>query len=202
MAFQVSALSMLFRPPVASERDTRGLPRALLTYDQLLSDWRQCVRQVGEGLALNLYFDDASESEVDAYLEPALRHHVLKPSAPPEKNPVFALASSAYDLATARGINASAHEFDALREKVRAMTENVAPWSLEICALRKKNTAAMLRVQQLEEVNAGLLAEIARVKATVSWQVTKPLRGVWNLATGRFSISRGLARFCNNVLLR
>lgn len=159
-----------------SERSTRGLPRMLITYDQLLGDWRQSLQQLGDGLAINLAIDTAAESRIEAFLEPALRHHAHGQAAHVANGPLSTLAEHIFESVINGGINAAAGHLDALQEKVTVMIENVAPWSAEIFALKKMKIALEGRKLQLEMENARLREEVVRVKKTVSWQITKPLR--------------------------
>ncbi|WP_228000263.1 sulfotransferase family protein [Mycolicibacterium sp. P1-5] len=56
-----------------AERDTRGVPRVFIEYNNLLEDWRREVKRISTALAIDL--DAADEAAVDAFLTPSLRHH-------------------------------------------------------------------------------------------------------------------------------
>ena len=59
-----------------AERDTREMNRTLITYDQLLADWRGVVRAVQE--TLNVAWPrslEECEQEIDAFLSVGQRHH-------------------------------------------------------------------------------------------------------------------------------
>ncbi|MBW1886691.1 MAG: hypothetical protein JRJ58_24435, partial [Deltaproteobacteria bacterium] len=59
-----------------AERDTRGHSRCLLTYDQLLEDWRRVVERIGQELDLSLpRMSRRAGAEIDDFLTEALRHH-------------------------------------------------------------------------------------------------------------------------------
>lgn len=161
---------------IDSERGTRNLLRTVVTYEQLLDDWRSTLRQIAAHLSIDLSLDSAGAGRIDAFLEPTLRHHHHEPAGTPGNSHIFALASEAYELATGKDIDAATSRFDAIREEATILADRVASWSAEICALKNKNAALKLRSMQLEAANTDLQAELVRVKATVSWQVTKPLR--------------------------
>lgn len=59
-----------------SYRDTQGVPRAILNYDDLLSDWRGAMARVTEALGVQWpRSSDDVEAEVTAFLDPGDRHH-------------------------------------------------------------------------------------------------------------------------------
>jgi hypothetical protein len=57
------------------ERDTRLAPRFLMSYDELMRDWKTTMRCCSSTLDLRLTFDDAAASAVAAFLSPELQHH-------------------------------------------------------------------------------------------------------------------------------
>ena len=59
-----------------AERDSRGMPRAFVAFDRLLSDWRGVMERVGRELAIDrlLRFDE-NAAAVEGFLDPRLRHH-------------------------------------------------------------------------------------------------------------------------------
>ena len=61
---------------LAAERYSRGLPRAFVSYDALLRDWRgQAARiEAAHGRALPR-LDAAAGAQIDAFLSPDMRHH-------------------------------------------------------------------------------------------------------------------------------
>lgn len=61
---------------LAVERDTRGLDRLFVDYDDLLTDWRGVLRRVEAVLGATLPAGSPeTEAEIDAFLSPAHRHH-------------------------------------------------------------------------------------------------------------------------------
>lgn len=70
-----------------AERESRGLPRAFVTYEGLLADWRGAMAPVGQALSLD--WEKAirtSGAEIDGFLDGSLRHHAVA-DADPEGGP-------------------------------------------------------------------------------------------------------------------
>ncbi|HJR12335.1 MAG TPA: glycosyltransferase [Rhodanobacteraceae bacterium] len=63
---------------VEAETSTRGMPRSLLSYDGLLSDWRDAFAKVGRALSVKwpVPIEDAHPA-IDAFLDRTQRHHVF-----------------------------------------------------------------------------------------------------------------------------
>ena len=59
-----------------AERGTRHLPRSVVTYDQILSDWRGALGRIGNDLALRWpRLSYKTEVEIDNYISESQRHH-------------------------------------------------------------------------------------------------------------------------------
>lgn len=56
-----------------AERETRGMTRVVVDYDNLLTDWRHEVRRISVSLGVDLAAGD--EEAVDGFLSAELRHH-------------------------------------------------------------------------------------------------------------------------------
>jgi GT2 family glycosyltransferase len=64
------------RSTVYAERGSRGLPRAIVTYDGLLSDWEAQVRRIGEELGIQWpVAPEAAAPQVAQFIDGAFRHH-------------------------------------------------------------------------------------------------------------------------------
>lgn len=59
-----------------AERDTRGQQRCLVTYEELLRDWRGCLARIAENLQVAWTCLDEQSAAIDAFLDPGHRHHV------------------------------------------------------------------------------------------------------------------------------
>jgi hypothetical protein len=71
---------MWLRHVIDAERTTRDLPRAVVTYDALLSDWQGVIASLGAGLGVSWpRRGAAAELEIEQFLTTQLRHHVTTP---------------------------------------------------------------------------------------------------------------------------
>jgi hypothetical protein len=57
-----------------AEFHTRGLPRVLINYDNLIGDWRATLGRLA-GVGVELTFDPGNDAAVEDYLSVELRHH-------------------------------------------------------------------------------------------------------------------------------
>jgi len=63
------------RNQLEAEFSTRGVLRSFVLFDELLDDWRQVISRIETELQVGLpEHGEQSHAEVDAFLEPALRH--------------------------------------------------------------------------------------------------------------------------------
>lgn len=76
------ALLLWLRHLLDAERHSRGLARCVVSYDQLLGDWRATMARIGRALVL-VWPRGLAEAaaEIEAFLSPRLRHHALSPAA-------------------------------------------------------------------------------------------------------------------------
>lgn len=160
-----------------AEFQTRGQPRAFVAYEQLLVDWRNVVTEIGRTLDLRwpVKIENAA-TEIDAFLNSSLRHHA--DSDPMPDHPACRLAQKVFEKISAPLPNAV--ELDQLRAHTEELVNLVTPWSKRLRHSERQIRILNSQISHLESENARLQAEIGRIKNTVSWQVTKPLRFIWN----------------------
>jgi ubiquinone/menaquinone biosynthesis C-methylase UbiE len=167
---------------------TRGQPRVFVTYENLLTDWRKTVSNIIETLPLPCPLAlETVAPEINAFLDPALRHHTDSTILP--NHPVYGLAQTGFDLLSVRDCDIA--ELDRLRSQVQAFVINVTPWAKVIHLQKKTNQELQAEISQkttLFDVERTVLnTEIKRIKSTFSWQITKPLRLIANLPRILFS---------------
>lgn len=69
------ALELWLGHTLAAELNTRGVPRAVVSYEYVLADWRQAMGELARRLDLPLAFDLAHLAQAAALLERDLQHH-------------------------------------------------------------------------------------------------------------------------------
>lgn len=164
-----------------AERNSRGQPRVLVTYDQLLADWRGTMSRVGKALSLPMNPGDlVTQAKIDAFLEPGLRHcHPLDQSVREEER-LRQLAHSLYRLCgNTSDPDLLRPELETAARETAAITRLIAPWAsrlLSLWPIRDELAATRERLADREKLVSLLQKEILRIKSTFSWQVTKPLR--------------------------
>lgn len=176
-----------------AEKWTRGVSRITVTYDELLSDWPAVMGAVAERLSLPLALDDpARRKQVDEFLEPALRHCVA-----PEwvgEDAFMRLALAAYHaFLSGLAPERLARDLDEIRQEADGLVQLVAPWTQELQSLwRTRADFAVARdlLADREKRLELMTREVDRVKSSLSWKITKPVRLLafllrWVLSAGR-----------------
>jgi hypothetical protein len=70
------SLLMTLQHLLAAERDTRGRPRSVVSYDRLLTDWRATVAKVARGLSIQWPVSlESATAAINDFLDVGLRHH-------------------------------------------------------------------------------------------------------------------------------
>ena len=154
-----------------AEYQTRGQPRVFVNYEQLLSDWRGTVADIGQTFSLTWPVTlEAAAPKVDAFLDPSLRHHADNATLP--DHPACRYAQEGFDLLSAASPDSV--KLDRLLAHTFELTSVVSPLSKRLRSLRTT-------IACLESEKAALHTEIRRIKSTTSWKITKPLRFAWNM---------------------
>jgi hypothetical protein len=173
---------------ISAEKSSREYPRMLISYEQLLSDWRAVVDSASRKLDLPFtYKDTLIERKIDAFLDNSLRHHVATSDL--EEYRPLNLAESVYKLCLDEDDLSCLNEvIGPVEDEVSEIAEQLRPWSDEVQALYRtcENQAELLAKQkhismELEHISMELERELLRVKSTISWQITKPLRAIWSV---------------------
>lgn len=170
---QTHALLLWARYVLDSEKHSRGIERMVVTYDELLGDWRGTMHRIKDVLRIPLEIE-MNRTAVDEFLDSDLRHHNA-PALPQDE--AGKLAINIYKDITS-GIFGNMKEYEIqLNELVRTHH----PWIEEINHLNQQLRLSTTQNSCLQE-NAELLkAEISRLKSTYSWRVTRPLRWLWGV---------------------
>jgi hypothetical protein len=156
---------------LAAEAYTRGLPRAFVSYDGLLADWRAELAKIEVAHDAPLPRMDARAArEIDAFLTPELRHNRAASdlAATPK---VGALAAAVLDWfeAAARdgggdssGLEAPTAEIVRMREDfgvfVSPVTRDLDQTRSDLLELRQFEDHQQARLRKADEILDGLLA--------------------------------------------
>ena len=162
-----------------AERASRGHPRAVVSYEALLADWRAALSPLNALLEIDLPMDTpAAKEHIDAFLSPALHHFSAADRLAPN-TPLHELAEETYQALRGLNPDTSLIPLDRLHRRTDDFSRSIAPWSAQIQELlltRDHLNQELARVCDRDM----LFAEVARVKSTVSWRITRPLRLLWN----------------------
>jgi len=153
-----------------SERWSRGYNRITVTYESILENWRNVAVQVMERLGINLLYDDPEViKKITGLVDPQLKHHMLTGDNGVMSNSVYELAINTYHLLTSEPVDEIAGKLNNVYIKLTEIRESVSPMFLRNNKLRHEviDLRANLTLQQ---------AEVSRVKSSVSWRITKPIR--------------------------
>jgi hypothetical protein len=163
-----------------AERASRGRPRIVISYEALLADWRRALSPLASRLGHGLLPLDDSEvsARIDAFLSPTMRHFTTD-SGTASPTPWHSLAEEVYCAFIDHANELPSAIFDKLYRQTEEMSHLVAPWAAQIQWLISIKDIQERELARISDRDA-LEAEVMRVKFTLSWQITKPLRFIWN----------------------
>ena len=158
-----------------AERLTRGETRILVTYEQLLEDWRGVAGDIADSFEIEwpVSLDRAADS-IESFLEPALRHH--KHSSELPENQLCRMVTDAFEVLTVSPLDYLA--VDEMRARIGEFISSNEAWLSILIHYRRKSQSEL---SLLRASNATMCSEIKRIKNTISWRLTKPLRLLANL---------------------
>jgi hypothetical protein len=99
---------------------SRALPHCVVTYDDLLADWRRTATRIGLALGLSWpnLADPMAGAAIDAFLSPAHRHHVVT-EAMPDRPPILAWANQVWTVLEAAAATGKAADLAVLETVCR-----------------------------------------------------------------------------------
>jgi hypothetical protein len=163
-----------------AERASRGHPRIVVSYESLLADWRKALSPLASCLGLELPLSEPKISvRIDDFLSPSLRHFASATEIPPSTL-WCSLAEETYRAFIEHADNLPSVIFDKLYCRMEEISKLVAPWADQVQQLLQSKIKMQLELSRTADRDI-LANEVVRLKSTVSWQITKPLRLVWNL---------------------
>lgn len=111
---------------LAAERDTRGVPRCFITYDQILTDWRTVTARIGATLAIDWTIDTECQGAVDQFLSDRWRHHTV-PNAELDALPAWVAETYRWMLAAASDAEPAPDRLDRIDAAIRAAEAMLGP---------------------------------------------------------------------------
>lgn len=159
------ALYCWMRHVLDAETDTRDLPRAIISYEALLADWRSALKPVADllGCEWQSRMDDAA-SQIDVFLTPTHQHHVTSAEQLASDEAVPRSIREAYAALTEMmdNVAGAVHELDAIGAAFDGETEQNARLLAEervrsLTAERKRYQAAIAHLQELHKADTKKL---------------------------------------------
>ncbi len=169
---------------IDAERDTRGYPRAFITYEALLRDWRRTMSRVSRKLGLEWPRPISSASpEVDQFLRARLRHQKVDDVVLDTDRRVsrwvrdayraFKTATDGEEAQLRRTLRTIVKELDAAERDGRneALSgELAAAWA----GIAERDR----RIEKLSSDLSEREAQLQAIYLSTSWRVTSPMRAV------------------------
>jgi hypothetical protein len=186
------ALLQWLRHVLESEKMTRDTTRTIVQYDELLADWRAVASRIGSQLDIDWPSWGAdTASAIDAFVQPAMRHHIAQIDALEIGAPLLQWVTDAWSaLQRLRGDLADRHAALATFNRIQIELDHVSPVFERVVEDDRRRHRAKTR-----DLQAAHSAEIARVgeqTAAVEWERDQ-LRGQVTFLEREFEQLRGHA---------
>jgi len=150
------ALLLWLEHVLAAEESTRSDRRLIITYDQILSDWKTVVVRVGDVLGIALPNRGPEvDAEIAAFLDPALRHERATPASLDESPEVSEWVRRVYrwhERASHDPNAVSVRELEDVRHEMRQAAVAYAPLVRWYRNQRAQQAAAQRRAQQQQDL--------------------------------------------------
>jgi O-antigen biosynthesis protein len=196
-----TALLVTLAHMLDAERGSRGRRRVTVTYDQLMSDWRDVAQRVGSGLGIQWpYSPDSIALQVDQFLDAELRHH--RSAGRQADADIIRWAMGAFEILSRPGridsaaLDVIALEFNqalprlaawrprgSMEDKFWDANHRIARMNIEVERLGKENqelryqaALAEARAAASEKQAIAAQATVQDIRQSISWRITGPLR--------------------------
>jgi hypothetical protein len=142
-----------------------GVPRSILTYEGLLSDWRGNLARIRSQLGMDWQLDEAAEQAIDEFVKPSEQHHGVNKSTDPREVP--ALVSQLYTACESVVANGHWSTLEVLSNTFFQMSVLFDHPLDEVIRARDEfgglSHERMVRIHELDDENARISAERARI---------------------------------------
>ena len=154
-----------------AESATRGMPRSLLSYDDLFSDWREAFTKAGRALCVEWQVPiEEARHAIDAFLDRTKRHHVFSKgyrSAPEVVDRLYGLC---------RAFDADAQDWKGISGLVDAYRLMAPPFLHRMENLIEAERISESKASLVEKVMGATLIEIEKAvhaaRSTASLQAS------------------------------
>jgi hypothetical protein len=176
------ALLLWLRYVLEAERNSRGLPRGFMTYDQLMQEGAAAIRRAAAVADVVLAPDPAADDAVAAFLQSDRRHvqvsHAELEEAPAA--PDWSKTAYTWLAQAAGGAKPPVAALDAVGEAMRSADLVYGPRLERAVALAKDQARELARLRQqadaLRRERRRLAEALESMQDSPSWRVTAPLR--------------------------
>ena len=155
------SLLLWLRHSLDAERHTRGLPRSVVSYENLLRDWRGTVDKIADELTLAWpRTSHAANAEIEQFLSPRSRHHSFELDELQARADVVDWVKTTYGVlaAAAEGEQLEEDALDALRGELDRADRAFGPLVAEL-RLTQRTQEKALSEQVAKLADASALAD-------------------------------------------
>jgi hypothetical protein len=176
------ALLLWLRHVLEAERNSRGLPRGFMTYDQLMRDGAVTIRRAAAAADVVLPPDAEADAALAAFLQSSRRHARLSQAELENAPQAPGWAKTAYTWLTqaASGARPPASVLDAVTDGLRCADLLYGPMLARESAAHQAQAQELARVRRQAEAlrreRRRLLHAVEAMRDSPSWRVTAPLR--------------------------
>ena len=173
-----SGCLLWLRHVLEAEAATRGMPRAVLDWPQLLGDGRKALARASEQLGLIWpYWRESALADIDQFVSADLRHQRASEADLSAHPDISDLARRTYaamiDLVPDSGDSRALSRLDELRAAFETASATfdrpVRELSEEVCRIRLEAAAEIARAdEEVRRIRSQAAAEIARAEAVVA----------------------------------
>jgi hypothetical protein len=163
------SLLLWLRHSLEAERHTRGFPRSVVSYEQLLRDWQGTVDKIAHELALVWpRTSHAAHAEIEQFLSPRRRHHSFELSELQARADVVDWVKTTYEVLTAaaEGEQLEQDALDALRGELDRADRAFGPLLAELSLTQRTQEKALSEQAADLSEQAEKLAVVSAVAET------------------------------------
>ncbi|MFH1112351.1 MAG: hypothetical protein V1792_00380 [Pseudomonadota bacterium] len=184
------SILMWFQHVTESEAETRGFPRAFVTFPQVLGDWHSAVCRIASELGIEWPINpDRVRGDVEQFIDGSLRHHSESDDALLVRHDVPRYVADLH-LDLVKATQKPGHDVSIVLSRSRAAFEESIRTYFPILGMAsdltwgspietRRQIAHKDAVQTDHEKRiAELEAELAAILTSRSWRLTAPLRMV------------------------